>query len=96
MLPAMKPEREILLFQDFRFIKEKYKFIKYGDSILRIKELRTAAGLSQKKLSEKTNVARSYISELERGVLNNPTIDIVCKLAKGLGCTLDELIIYKE
>jgi DNA-binding XRE family transcriptional regulator len=96
MLLQMKQDRQRSLIEELRLIRERRNRAKYSNSVLRIQELRTAAGLSQSQLSEISHVARSYISELERGILNNPTIDIVLKLAKGLGCTFDDLVKYKE
>lgn len=95
MLSAMKLERQISLQGELRLLRERHNNVKCGNSALRIKELREIKGLSQRELSEKSNIARSYLSELERGVYNNPTIDIICKLASAFGCTLDEIVKYK-
>lgn len=59
---------------------------------LKIKELRKKKRLSRRQLSLKSGVARGYISELESGKYDNPTIKVLCKLCKILGCTLEELV----
>lgn len=48
-----------------------------------IRELRTAAGLSQEQLSFKARVHRTYVGDLERG-LKSPTLDVVDSLARAL------------
>lgn len=50
----------------------------------KLKEIRTAKGLSQGDIAKKLNVHRSYISGIERGV-RNPTVKNVGKLASALG-----------
>lgn len=50
-----------------------------------LKELRKEKKLSQGKLAEKAGCTRSYISQVERGVLW-PSIKVSKKLANVLGC----------
>ena len=49
----------------------------------RLKEIRTAKGLSQEQLSDLTDIDRSYISDVERG-LRNIAIENVTALAEAL------------
>lgn len=56
---------------------------------------RLEAGLSQEALALDTGIERSYISRLERGV-SQPTLLVVLKLAKGLGCESGELLAPVE
>lgn len=58
---------------------------------IKVEELRRKKRWSQSKLSIISGVSRTYISEIESGKYN-PTIDIVCKLAKALNCKLDDLV----
>ncbi|WP_333594329.1 helix-turn-helix transcriptional regulator [Anaerospora hongkongensis] len=51
--------------------------------------------ISGYELSKKTGVSQSYISELTRN-LKNPSVDIVKKLAIGLGVEIIELIDEEE
>ena len=56
----------------------------------RIRSLRKAENLSQKKLALMVGVERSYLAKVEAGK-RNPSIDIIEKIAHGLGVTLSEL-----
>jgi transcriptional regulator with XRE-family HTH domain len=59
---------------------------------LNITKVRKQKGMSQDKLSEVSGVSRSYICELELGKYNNPTADVLCKISKALGCSIDDLV----
>ncbi|WP_182547935.1 helix-turn-helix domain-containing protein [Phyllobacterium myrsinacearum] len=52
-----------------------------GRNVRRIREER---GLSQEKLAFETELHRTYISGVERGV-RNPTVLVIDRLAKALG-----------
>ena len=56
-----------------------------------IKQLRLAQGLSQEQLAELSEVDRSYISDLERG-LNHPSLNTVYRLAEIFKIRPSELI----
>ncbi|NLY46819.1 MAG: helix-turn-helix transcriptional regulator [Tissierella sp.] len=58
---------------------------------LNLYEIRRQRGMSQTELAELANISHGYISELENN-LKSPTINILCKLAKALDCTLDDLV----
>lgn len=58
---------------------------------LNLYEIRRQRGMSQVELAKRSGVSHGYISELENN-LKSPTINILCKLAKALNCTLDELV----
>src|SRR5262245_17086050 len=57
---------------------------------VRVRELRSAQGLSLDALAGKTSVSRSMISVIERGE-SSPTAVLLEKLAAGLGVTLGSL-----
>ena len=59
----------------------------FGRNVAR---LRSEAGLSQDKLSEKADLDRTYLSGIERGV-RNPGIKKVIRIAKALGASVDQL-----
>jgi len=59
----------------------------FGRNVARI---RAERGFSQDKLAEKSDLDRTYLSGIERGV-RNPGIKAVLKLAHGLRVRLDEL-----
>ena len=58
---------------------------------LRLQALRSAKGWSQEELAYQADVHRTYLSGLERGV-RNPTITVVEKIVKALGCTWSDLL----
>lgn len=61
-----------------------------GVNRLNVKKLRTAAGLTQAQLAKKMNVDQSTVSLWEAGK-TKPLQKCHKKLAKVLGCTVEEL-----
>ena len=57
----------------------------------RIRYLRKEKKMSQLDLSVEANIAKNYISDLERGT-RNPTILILNRIAKALEIDLEELL----
>ena len=53
---------------------------------------RQAAGLSQEELAHRADIDRTYISALERCVYS-ASIDVVDRLAKGLGINASDLLL---
>lgn len=60
-----------------------------------VRELRTAAGLSQEELASRCDLDRTYISLLERG-LRQPTLTTVFAIAGQLGKQPSQLIARVE
>jgi len=56
-----------------------------------IQRLRVMAGHSLDTLSQVTNIAKSTLSELENRT-QHPSVWTVYKVAKALGCTVDDLL----
>lgn len=54
----------------------------------KIKEARKEAGMSLNELSRRSGLAKSYLSELERGVKRHPTMGVLEDIAIGLDRTL--------
>lgn len=50
-----------------------------------LREARQAAGLSQDQLAAKSGLTQGAISQLELGLISNPGIDTVTRLAGALG-----------
>lgn len=50
----------------------------------RVREHRTAAGMSQEKLGERTGLHATYLSDVERGH-RNVTLYTIVRIAKALG-----------
>ena len=57
----------------------------------RIKELRTAKGLTLDQLAQATGSAKSYIWELENKKPPRPSVDKLSAIAQALGVTVDYL-----
>jgi len=60
-----------------------------------LRSYREGAGLSQEELAELTDLHRTYISLLERG-LNSPSLGTLFRLSQALGVTLTEMIAAVE
>ncbi|MDK2829794.1 MAG: hypothetical protein PWP67_2617 [Clostridium butyricum] len=56
-----------------------------------IKEYRKKAGLTQKQLGDKVNVSSAYIQQLENGVKNNPSLEIIIKISDVLNIPIETL-----
>jgi XRE family transcriptional regulator, master regulator for biofilm formation len=57
-----------------------------------VKKYRLEKGLSISALAEKAGVAKSYISALERNIQQNPSIQLLEKIADVLHISVDHLI----
>ncbi len=56
----------------------------------RIKDIRNKKGITQEQLSESVGINPKYLSSIERGK-ENPTLNILLKLAQSLDVNLDEI-----
>jgi len=61
----------------------------------RIKIVRQRNGLTQDQLAEQLGLSTKYISGIERGV-ENPTMDILLRVAKMLGVEPYDLFLFGE
>lgn len=61
----------------------------FGENIRRLRK--TKIHQSQEEFASLLKIDRSYISEIERG-LRNPTLDVIVRLAHGLGVHPAELL----
>ena len=59
--------------------------------MLRLREYRIKANLSQAELSKLTGLTQAFLSELESGK-KNPSLETLVKVSGVLGCTVDDLI----
>ncbi|WP_075322250.1 helix-turn-helix domain-containing protein [Acidithiobacillus albertensis] len=71
-------------------VGEKQKANRFGEAV---RKVRTAIGLTQEELADRSGLDRSYIGGVERGE-RNPTLTVIEKIAEGLGVTLAELFSY--
>ncbi len=58
--------------------------------VSRLKEIRSAAGLTQAELAERVGVSRKTINTVENGVFIPSTI-LALKLGRALGCPVEAL-----
>lgn len=61
-----------------------------------LESMRKRRNLNQRELSDRSGVPQPMISEIERGIVRNPQIGTMVKLARALKCTVDDLIDDKE
>lgn len=73
--------------QDPEFAKEYEAIQPEMDIIKAIVEARTSQHLTQKELAERTGINQADISKLENGT-RNPSINLLKRLADGMGMTL--------
>lgn len=85
----MKTFDEMLAKQmkDEKFKKEYEAIQPEMDVIRAIVDARTSQNLTQKELSERTGINQADISKLENGT-RNPSINLLKRLAEGMGMTL--------
>jgi len=57
-----------------------------------VKRLREKMGLSQEKLARLSDVSNNTIINIEAGKQDNPTIETLKKIAKGLDTPIEDLI----
>ena len=57
-----------------------------------IKNVRLKKGITIYKLSKMTNIARTYLVELENNKKFNPSLKTMYKIAHALDCKIDDLV----
>ena len=58
--------------------------------MLDVRQARQRVGISQKDLARKVGITQAFLSEVETGT-KSPSLLTAAKLARALGCTIDEL-----
>ena len=58
----------------------------------RIEPLRRKRGLSQEKLARLADVSNNTIINIEAGINDNPTIEMLRKIAKAFNVSVEELV----
>lgn len=58
----------------------------------RIKQLRQQKGFSISELANLADVSKSYLSQLERGLQSNPSLQFLVKVATPLNTSIDYLL----
>jgi len=59
-----------------------------------VAKVRIQRNMSIRTLAEKSGVAKSHIQKIEAGEAS-PSLEVMCKLAEALDCSLLELFKYK-
>jgi XRE family transcriptional regulator, master regulator for biofilm formation len=59
---------------------------------LRIKYFREKKNYSLTELAKRSGVSKSYLSQIERNLQINPSLQLLSKLAKSLECSVDDLL----
>lgn len=57
----------------------------------KMRQIREKNGMTLEELSVKTGISVGYLSHLERGTRDNPTICVMDKIAYALGKSLSEV-----
>lgn len=65
----------------------------FGDNIA---EIRKQRGYTLSKLAELTNISKSYLSNIERNLNKNPSLQIMLKIAEVLNVKLETLLKTDE
>ena len=60
-----------------------------------IREIREKKGLSQEQLSRLSGVSASHIGYIENGE-REPTVSVLCRLAKALNVSILDLFKYED
>ncbi|WP_435922296.1 helix-turn-helix domain-containing protein [Paenibacillus sp. DYY-L-2] len=58
----------------------------------RIQKIRQDRGYSLSELADKADVAKSYLSNVERGIQSNPSISFIEKIADALNVSIHSLL----
>jgi len=61
-----------------------------------IQELRKKKGLTLSELAEQANISKSYLSNIERELNDNPSIQVMNKISTVLGVDVRTLLGLKE
>ena len=81
--------------QDAEFVKE-YEAIQPELDVMRaIVDARTSQNMTQKELAERTGINQADISKLENGT-RNPSVNLLKRLAEGLGMALKIEFVPKQ
>lgn len=58
----------------------------------KIKKCRLKAGLTQEKLAREADISYTTLTKMESGVIKNPSVKVVAKIAKVFKISLDDLV----
>ena len=58
----------------------------------KIKKLRLKAELTQEGLARKANIPYTTLTKVESGVIKNPSVKVIAKIADALGVSIEDLL----
>ena len=58
----------------------------------KIKKYRLKSGLTQEKLAREADISYTTLTKMESGVIKNPSVKVVAKIAKIFKISLDDLV----
>lgn len=58
----------------------------------RVKDLRDKAGLTQQQVAERAGLSISIVTKIEYGLTGDPRWSTMLALARGLGCSVADLV----
>ncbi|WP_163099386.1 helix-turn-helix domain-containing protein [Peribacillus alkalitolerans] len=61
-----------------------------------IKQIREQKGYSITELADKAGVSKSYLSYIERGIQQNPSLQVLSRLAKTLDTNVESLLHHED
>lgn len=73
-------------------MSDKQLAILKGNLSRNVKAGRKAIRLSQEELAFEAGIDRTYVSQIERGVCKNPSLEVLVKVSEVLGKTVNELL----
>lgn len=70
---------------------------KQVDNIIgsKIKKLRLKDGLTQEGLARKADIPYTTLTKVESGVIKNPSVKVIAKIAEALGVAMEDLVVVK-
>jgi transcriptional regulator with XRE-family HTH domain len=63
-----------------------------GYALYKIREIRKLKNLTLGQLSLLAGVSKSYINDLENGIKQKPSYEVLIKISKALNVTIEELL----
>ncbi len=61
-----------------------------------IRKLREERGISSRKLAREVGISSPYMSDIERGWIETPGVDVLKKIAKALNCSAPSLFALAD
>lgn len=63
--------------------------------MIKIKELRKTAGLTQENAAKKLNISRQVFANYENEI-NQPSLEMLCEIANLFNCSIDYLVGHED